>query len=239
MELCLHAVDSDYCGYCTDRYNQANVPAEPENSEKYWAAELALKKFVRVFMLNNKGQEEAPFELLIAVITMGFVLMIAIVAMNALNAEKCKNETEAKLEEFKTMIETVVNQKTPKTVDFTSHCYNPKDERIKIQKYFDPGICTDYCASGGHLCSLLEYSNSEAGVYFKKCLNINPDTVFVEQAEATPTTCPDLEESEQKLLVNFWDVIPRGIFEMNNPTGSGEVFPTICAYCKKRTGTCG
>ena len=69
-------------------------------------------------MVNNKGQESAPFELLISVIIMGFVIFVGLIAMNQLNEQKCINETKAKLEEMKTKIETVVTERSPQQITF-------------------------------------------------------------------------------------------------------------------------
>ena len=45
-------------------------------------------------LLNNKGQEEAPFELLIAVIVMGFVIVMGINAIFTLNREQCQGDIQ-------------------------------------------------------------------------------------------------------------------------------------------------
>jgi hypothetical protein len=52
-------------------------------------------------MVNAVGQEAAPFELLIAVIVMGFVIFAGMSAMEQLWLQKCYGTTDAKLEEMK------------------------------------------------------------------------------------------------------------------------------------------
>ncbi|MDD5163664.1 MAG: hypothetical protein PHD95_05665 [Candidatus ainarchaeum sp.] len=182
--------------------------------------------------LGRKGQEEAPFELLIAVIIMGFVLFIGLKAMTTLDEQRCSQQTEQKLEDLKTKLEIVINQKSPQFLDFRADCYDPKDETIKISYSERPQVCADYCSSGASICRLLEYSNSKKGVYFKKCLNINPNTVF------SSPDCPDLQASEKKILLEeFVDIVPRGVIYFNNKETSAS-FPTVCAYCREDSGSC-
>jgi hypothetical protein len=181
--------------------------------------------------LNKRGQEEAPFELLIAVIVMSFVLFIGLKAMTTLDDQRCVQQTEQKLEDLKTKLEIVINQKSPQLLDFREDCYNPKDETIKIVYNEMPRVCADYCSSGASVCKLLEYSNSKKGVYFKKCLSINPNTVFSSQ------DCLDLSSEKKVLLENFGDFVPRGILYFNNRETSSS-FPTVCVYCREDSGFC-
>src|SRR3989338_7931317 len=190
--------------------------------------------------LNSKAQEEAPFELLIAVITMGFVLVIGLVAMNQLRLQKCANELEAQLEDLKTKIEIVVNQKSPQLLDFRqSECYNPKNEHIIISQSNNTRICSDSCASGSSICTLLEYVDSKDGVSFRKCLNINSSTAFIPQNNAGQS-CTDLSDDAagKKILVDFKQTIVRGTYDLLNRTGA-NTSPIICGYCRLGSGGCG
>ncbi|MDD5148424.1 MAG: hypothetical protein PHH08_03080 [Candidatus ainarchaeum sp.] len=182
--------------------------------------------------MNQKGQEEAPFELLIAVIVMGFVLFIGLRAMTELQDQRCAQQAESKLEELKTKIEIVINQKSPQTIDFRSDCYNPKDEIIKVTYSERASVCAEYCTSSRSICQLLEYSNQAKGVYFKKCLNINPLSVY------SQPECPDLGAAEKKVKIDIRDSIPRGTYYLQNRETSAS-FPTVCIYCKSGSGSCG
>ena len=188
--------------------------------------------------MNSKGQEEAPFELLIAVITMGFVLLIGLAAMHELEIQKCNNEIESKLEEFKTKLEIVINQKSPQLISFPrSSCYNPNDETIKIVFNDRPALCADSCSSGTSICRFLEYYNEKSGVSFRKCLNINPQTDFGTQENAGAIgSCRDLSASPTKeILIDLSERIPRGIYNLVNKETT-QSFPIVCAYCKESSG---
>ncbi|MFA4855669.1 MAG: hypothetical protein WC634_03730 [archaeon] len=183
-------------------------------------------------MLNNKGQESAPFELLIAVIIMSFVIFVGLIAMGNLTEQKCYNETVAKLEEMKTKIETVVAERSPQQINFRlSACYNPEDEQVKIMDYSEPAFCADYCSATKNLCTLLQYyyagANDTGGFAKRLCLNISPDADF-------PTTggnCPP-KEGEGYELVDFREEIVQGQYLLVNKTSVTSTFPTICAYRK-------
>lgn len=187
--------------------------------------------------LGNRGQEEAPFELMIAVIVMGFVLLIGLSAMNELQKQKCNNDLEAKLEDLKTKIEIVINQKSPQLMDFSvSSCYNPQDEVIKVVYNERANLCADFCSSGTSICRFLEYYNQKAGVQFRKCLNINPQTVFGEDT-TQGGQCENKRTSEKKIAVDLQKGIPRGIYNLYNKETTSS-FPIVCAYCNENSA-CG
>jgi hypothetical protein len=181
-------------------------------------------------MVNSKGQESAPFELLIAVIIMGFVIFAGMQAMRQLWLQKCFGTTDAKLEELKTLVETSVSQKSPRTINFRlSGCFNEGDETIEITDRDEPGICADYCGSPKPLCSLLEYSNSGTSSFTMiKCLEIPPDTFFPSQKYSGGRCTP----RDDSLLIDLEEDMPQGDYLFVNETLATDTFPTICAYKK-------
>lgn len=178
-------------------------------------------------MLNRKGQESAPFELLVAVIIMGFVIFVGLRAMDQLNTQKCYNEVNAKLEEVKTKLETAVTEGSPQQIHLTmSSCFNEADETIKIKDYSEPALCADYCGTAKNLCTLLQYYYSGTSSFsIRKCLSISPDTVFPYNVG----NCPEKEGTE---LIDFRDEIVQGSYQIINKTGVTSTYPTICAYRK-------
>ncbi|MDP6670839.1 MAG: hypothetical protein QGI60_03415 [archaeon] len=182
-------------------------------------------------MVNSKGQESAPFELLIAVIIMGFVIFAGMQAMRQLWLQKCFGTTDAKLEELKTLVETSVSQKSPRTINFRlSGCFNEGDETIEITDRDEPGVCADYCGSPKPLCSLLEYSNDGTSSFTMiKCLEIPPDTFFPSQKYSGGSCSP----RDKSVLIDLEDDMPQGDYLFVNETLATDTFPTICAYRKE------
>ena len=176
-------------------------------------------------MLNRKGQEAAPFELLVAVIIMGFVIFVGLNAMQTLDKQRCYNETDQKLETMKTMLETVVTERSSKSINFdTSQCYNSKDVSIRIKDYSEPALCAFYCGSTRNLCTLLQYFQNGSGSFsIRKCVNISPDTIFPYNVG----TCPEKEGSE---LIDFREDIVQGKYLLTNRTSATSTYPTVCAY---------
>ena len=182
-----------------------------------------------MFALNLRGQEAAPFELLVAVIIMGFVIFIGLQAMNQLNTQKCYNETNAKLEDMKTRLETVVTERSPQQIVFSlSTCFNENDETVKIKDFGEPALCAEYCGTARNLCTLLDYYYQGSGGFsIRKCLNISPDTVFPYSSAGATGNCPDKPDFE---LVDFRDRIPQGTYQLVNKTGVTSTYPIVCAY---------
>lgn len=179
-------------------------------------------------MFNARGQEGAPFELLVAVIVMGFVIFAGMNAMNVLWKQRCYGTIDAKIEEFKTSLETVVGQKSHQVIYFRlSECFDEQDESIRITDSDDPKFCAEYCGSPKKTCTLLQYSNTGSTIFgIRKCLNIPPDTHFP-SARFTDQKCPKKEGYE---LQDFTDSIPQGYYILTNKTSSMDTFSTICAY---------
>jgi len=178
-------------------------------------------------MLGQKGQEGAPFELLVAVIIMGFVIFVGLRAMYEVDRQRCYNETNAKLDELKTKLETTVTERSQQSILFTmSNCFNPKDESIRIKDYSEPAFCAKYCGTAKNLCTILQYYHSGDDAFaIRKCLNISPDTVFPYNVG----TCPDREGEE---LIDFREEIVQGKYLLVNKTKATSTYPTICAYRK-------
>jgi len=178
-------------------------------------------------MLNKRGQEGAPFELLVAVIVMGFVIFIGLQAMKMLNDQRCYNETDQKVETLKTLLETVVTEGSAQNIRFSmADCYNENDMSIRIKDYSEPALCASYCGSARNLCTLLQlYHGGDPSFSIRKCLNISPDTVFPYNVG----TCPEKPEYE---LVDFRDQIVQGTYLLTNQTSATSTYPTVCAYRK-------
>jgi len=132
-----------------------------------------------IFLLKDKkGQASAPFEVLVAVILMGFVIMAGTWALINLNQNVCIGNTRQKMSELKEAIEDVVlgSDLTVKNINFNIQpCFNKKYEQINVITYSNETKCTAYC-QGGKTCTLLEYSfddnNTKRQPIEPICLNV-------------------------------------------------------------------
>lgn len=114
---------------------------------------------MNIFSMNNKGQASAPFEVLVAVILMGFVIVAGTWALTNLSENTCIGDKRQELSEFKEAIKDVVlgSDLTVKNLSFDVRpCFNQKFEKITLKTYASPTRCAAFCG-GGQTCTLLEY----------------------------------------------------------------------------------
>lgn len=114
---------------------------------------------MNIFKVNKKGQASAPFEVLVAVILMGFVILAGTWALTNLSENTCIGDKRQKLSELKEAIKDVVlgSDLTVKNISFdTRPCFNQKFENITLKTYASPTRCMAFCG-GGNTCTLLEY----------------------------------------------------------------------------------
>jgi hypothetical protein len=189
-------------------------------------------------MFSQKAQESAPFELLVAVIIMAFVLFVGLNAIIKTNQEQCFAQIDKSLEEFKVKMEIAVTQKSPQTIFLKlSDCFNPEDEEIIIRDHDNALFCADLCGTAEITCTSLNYINKTQQNLriIQKCLNISPETVF--PANTSAGRCVDSSALEQQFQQEF---VPQdfksGIFQGNylliNKTLATDTFPTVCAYLR-------
>ena len=185
-------------------------------------------------MLDQRAQESAPFELMVAVVIMAFVIFVGFQAMERLRDEQCFAKIDKTLEEFKTKLEIAVTQKSPQTIPFIlAECSSPGKQDIRIQDWDSAIFCAGLCRSAEITCTSLEYFDKTPGKIkgIRKCLNIPPDTIFSPQA--TPGRCASIDNVDQRqayVLQDFKQGIPLGTYLLINKTFATDTFPQMCAY---------
>ncbi len=114
-----------------------------------------------IFLIkSSKAQASAPFEVLVAVILMGFVIMAGTWALINLNQSVCVGNKRQSMSELKTIIEDVVmgSDLAIKNVSFDIQpCFNKNFEQINLITYNNQTKCNAYCGSG-ESCTLMEYT---------------------------------------------------------------------------------
>ena len=113
----------------------------------------------------GKGQVSAPFEILVAVIVMGFVILAGTYALKNLSENTCLGDKRKEMGDLVSSLRDVVlgSDLTFRNITFqTKACFNSKAESIQLNAYNEQSRCTAYCGSGVS-CVLLEYVyNDEA-----------------------------------------------------------------------------
>ncbi len=211
-----------------------------------------MRKFYPSAKRGTSGQESAPFELLVAVILMAFVLFAGYNALDRLNKQVCQNVIESELNEFSRSLENTATGKGSNEFTFNfsqngtscsakiNDCAafgstNPGDVQcVQLVDSTDPKICSAHCPSARTLCSLLIYKSAKYSSVIK-CVDISTTTVF---PEAGSPQCPD-RASEGWILrgVGGGDnsVLP-GTYSLLKSNDLTAKQPIVCMYLNVGTG---
>jgi len=181
-------------------------------------------------MLSEKGQESAPFELLIAIIIMSFVIVVGFNAIQTLERETCKGTLDKNLEEIKSGIETVVKNKSKANVSFSlPSCYKEDESNLRVINRVDIDFCSFYCGGSVSECSVLQFSSPT--LTNTKCLRISSATVFNDR-ECNPEILTGQYE-----VVNWksdTEGIQEGQYTLIRQFNLFSRAPEICAYKRVR-----
>ncbi|MBI2597757.1 MAG: hypothetical protein HYW50_01020 [Candidatus Diapherotrites archaeon] len=183
-------------------------------------------------MFSQKGQEAAPFELLIAVVVMGFVLLAGINVMGILQLEECKGTLDSQMEKIKTAIEGIVAGEGQRDFSYSlPHCFKRSTEEddalsktvFEIQNVTSRQVCTAYCSGARFECMLLWFRTED--YHNAKCLRISTATNFPEESG----TCNDfsIEEFEP---VDLTEGILEGQYFLVRKFDLSSANANICAY---------
>lgn len=180
---------------------------------------------------SRRGQESAPFELLVAVIIMTFVILLGYRALDQVSEIKCKGEVEGELEKLKTTLENIVKQKGKENLNlFLPSCSPDKETKVLIKGFEDERICAAFCGGSRRSCSLLSFSSPKFTL--NKCLRISINTTF-----GSGDTCSGQEVSDPADFEPRDFKADQGIDNGNyilvskfDLTGS---YPIVCAYRRK------
>ncbi len=166
----------------------------------------------------SRGQEAAVFELLIAVILMGFVILVGMSALQSLNEQKCEGELNQMLNDLKHAVELSSSGRSRQNVEvrFPS-CFPPTKSILKLNSDLTEKECSFVCKEKRTDCIVLDFrsfdhvvtsdsSSSKKGIVFSKrvCLDMNPFTDFsgsIEDVSSTPNNYSLVSWSEDKPIV--------------------------------------
>ncbi len=175
-------------------------------------------------MIGKRGQEGAPFELLVAVVIMGFVLVAGFRVIQVLQVEECKGRLDNNMELIKTAIENVAQGEGQRSVYFSlPECYPQQDSMLEVKHRTEKAICSEFCPGARIECTLLTFNSPEHSNW--KCLRISSATDF-------PQSCEDFDESEYE--VSRWNIAPieEGQYILVKKFNEFSQQPRICAYKK-------
>jgi hypothetical protein len=137
--------------------------------------------------ISNKAQMSAPFELLVAIIVMIFVIAAGSYALANLNENTCLGNKRQDFSNLISSLRDVVlgSDLAYRTIDFsTKACYDSKYEQTYLRPVDnDRDVCERYCGSGNS-CILLQYSYIDEAKNQRKypispiCTYLPPNLIF-------------------------------------------------------------
>lgn len=179
--------------------------------------------------LNARGQESAPFELLVAVVLMGFVLVAGLNAMNALRQQQCESKVNFALEEFKTALQNVATGRGTANVRVAfEECGSGSEETecLKLVEVTEPVICNAKCSGSRSICTLLSYfsQSGPATISQSKCIDISSSTIF-------PSSGSECAERPGFELADLGTgCIDQGFYSLVKAPSLSSQVPIVCAY---------
>lgn len=177
-------------------------------------------------MFNQKGQEAAVFELLIAIIVMGFVIVVGFNALSTLEEKTCQGTLNQNLEELRTAIETVVKNKSKVNVSYRlPNCFPEKETTLRIVERDSAVFCNAVCEGSVKECTVLSFTSPEYSE--SKCLRISSATNF-----------PDASTCNKEILEGNYDVVQwkqkqgivPGDYTLIRQSGLVSKSPVVCVY---------
>ncbi|MDD3159827.1 MAG: hypothetical protein PHQ98_02575 [Candidatus ainarchaeum sp.] len=191
-------------------------------------------------MVSNKGQMSAPFELMVAMIIMGFVIVVGYNLMASMQCNICQNDLDKAVTVFKSGLEKAVNNSTVEKFSFKyDGCFKESLASARIVKYVDNlKACERACGEARSTCFVLIFnaSDSSCSPYVSKCLNIPDLTSFVSES----TECEKDESLQDYGVVSTLvstdlkkNNLLMGQYVIKTVSSSSSFTPKICVYYKR------
>jgi hypothetical protein len=186
--------------------------------------------------LSSRAQVNSPFELLVAIIIMGFVIIIGSQMISATNDQVCLANVEKAMAEFVIKLEDTASFRTSNKIDFrpvTNNCYTESKAIMKIDVIRDDArLCSAACGRAVNSCFIMTFQSPEIANGFKrKCLNLPIYTSFVEGTTDCPTTETALQSYDP--ITPTGGNIVSGSYILRNVAPAGQTYPKICTYFRR------
>jgi len=192
-----------------------------------------------LYLKDKKGQADTVFEVLIAVILLGFVLVAGTLAMSSLSNTKCSKSIDLAMSGIKLTIEKA-SASTLISTDFlldVPYCFG-SSFIVAFGKMQNNSICSNYCPGSSGSCYLLKYINEKDKInpIRYSCVQISP--IIVLNLNCTPDTdytfpnTPVYKINDKEWNVGLGDKslwLKNGRYKIGNISiSSSNQAPTLC-----------
>ncbi len=193
-----------------------------------------VNSFTKSFLqLGERAQAAAPFELLVAVIIMSFVMVVGYVVLDDVNTQVCLNSVDREMTEFKLAIEDSVSRMSSSPLTFRPEgsCFSSKKSMLQIYTEQTSTVCSAVCGFASNECYIMKFSSDLPGSTKRKCLNLPPYTNFQTGDTCTDTTLQGSGYNRTVDPTAQGQFLP-GSYVIRNISSVGDMFPKICVYYK-------
>jgi len=183
--------------------------------------------------LRNEGQMSSPFELLVAIIIMSFVVIIGSQMLAASQEQVCLSSVGKEITEFKLMLEDTAIRRGSNKFEFRpDDCFNQNTAIIKIEKYNSTTQCGAKCGLPTESCFVLIFNAPDvANGFIQKCLNLPVYTTFVNEPNDCPTDDLDGYVAIDPTIMDEGGIRP-GSYVLQNVAPAAKTYPNICVFRK-------
>lgn len=181
-----------------------------------------------------KGQMNSPFELLVTMVIIVFVILLGSQMLAYAGNKTCENGVNSEISEFKTNLEDAANGRSSKEFTFypDNVCFDKSKAIIKLQRLSTQRECSAICGKPTDACWVLIFNSNESkdGIFLQRCLALHSYTSFL--TDSTNCSTADKEELDGYNVLDPTQIMPLGKYILRNVAGVGESLPKICTFQK-------
>lgn len=187
-------------------------------------------------MLSQGGQESVPFELLIGVVLLGFVLLAGVVVLSQSSDARCRQDAKNLVESLRFDLESLFGKETSKKIVIqTPSCFKEKAQ-LFIKREDQRSTCALFCTGSNYRCFLVGFSTESFSEI--QCLHI-PSTAAFRQPSACPNNPDDaIPDDFEATELGFASVvngklentIDDGVYVFSRGFDYANSSPFICSY---------
>ncbi len=180
---------------------------------------------------NDKGQMNSPFELIVTMVIVTFVIILGSQILLFANDMVCQNNVQNEMSEFKGFLEDSASGRSSKEFTFypNNPCFDPAKAVIKIERLTKQKECSIICGRPVDVCWRFIFNSNEqsGGIFIQRCLDLPGYTSFLSDSTNCSTTGTELDGF---VALDPQNGLPMGSYVLRNISSVGESLPKICTF---------
>mgnify|MGYP001578348536 CR=1 FL=1 len=181
-------------------------------------------------MLNQKGQESAPFQLLIGIVLVTFVIITGVVLLTESAEQQCNQHVVSTVENLRIEFEDLVKNSASKNIQIRAPDCFDQTAKVDILLERDRKTCSFFCVGSNETCTLLSFSGEKYSEIV--CLKIPIQTQFLKAANTACQNKPNdvVPPNYEPINLDFKVPLFTGNYFFTKTNDHLTNVPEICAY---------